>query len=128
MNANILGWLALATIAVSFGLWGRAIRKVSIPENRSPFVIAWLGGATLGLLALTGGADLIGRIPAWIALGTGLILCFTILIGTQKVGPDAIRTGDTMPAFTAVDENGEPFDSHSLSGNFVLIKFYRGHW
>ena len=43
--------------------------------------------------------------------------------------PDgAIRVGDPMPAFTAVDDGGVLFDSERLRGNPVLIKFFRAHW
>ncbi len=128
MSGNILGWLALATLLLSFGLWGRAIRNVAIPKNRTVFVSAWLVAVILGVLALTGDAERIGRIPAWFAVTTGLFLSFTVLIGSQKVGPGATGKGDTIPGFTALDEHGETFDSQSLSGSFVLIKFYRGHW
>ena len=40
----------------------------------------------------------------------------------------AIEVGQTIPAFSALDEHGNVFDSGSLAGSRVLIKFFRGHW
>ena len=39
----------------------------------------------------------------------------------------AIQVGDTIPRFTAPDGRGETFDSASLNGHLVLIKFFRAH-
>ena len=44
------------------------------------------------------------------------------------VAVNAIRIGDTIPAFSALDENGELFESKTLAGKPALIKFFRGHW
>jgi peroxiredoxin len=53
---------------------------------------------------------------------------FSIAIGDQKLADDAIQVGATIPAFTATDEHGHTFDSQSLAGHPVLIKFFRAHW
>ena len=45
----------------------------------------------------------------------------------QFVNAD-IAVGDKIPDFQALDDNGEAFDSGSLSGGPVLFKFFRGHW
>jgi hypothetical protein len=37
----------------------------------------------------------------------------------------AIAVGDTIPHFTALDEYNELFDSLSLSGHLLLVKFFR---
>ena len=58
----------------------------------------------------------------------GMFFAFTVAIGKQKVGDRAIRVGDTIPDFTALDEFGQTFDSSALAGHPVLIKFFRAHW
>jgi len=125
---TLMGLAAFTVVATSLGLWIRAFRRVEIPENRSGFAVAWVVGAALGVAALLGEAGALGRIPAWFAVGTSGILLFTVSISRQKVGDDAIRVGGTIPDFTATDEHGETFNSQSLAGRPVLIKFFRAHW
>ena len=123
-----LGLAAFGITAVTVALWFRGIRNVGIPENRGGFIVAWI------IAALTGGTALLGS-PGWLggtaaALGTVVpfVLLFTVSISRQKLGAQAIQVGDKIPTFTALDEHGERFDSESLSGHLVLIKFFRAHW
>jgi len=58
----------------------------------------------------------------------GGFLTFTVAISRQEVAADGIRVGATIPQFAALDENGELFDSSSLDGKPILMKFFRGHW
>jgi len=39
-----------------------------------------------------------------------------------------IEVGDAMPQFTSIDGQGQAFNSKSLNGHLVLIKFFRAHW
>ena len=120
---------AFLIVATSVALWFRAIRRVAIPENRTAFIIAWIAGGALGVIALaiSESGDL-SRIPAWFAATTAAILLFTVSISRQKIADNAIRVGDRIPAFTATDEHGELFDSRSFNGHLLLIKFFRAHW
>jgi hypothetical protein len=126
---ELFGPIAFVVVATAVGLWIHALRRVEVPEDRGPYVAAWAVGATLGVLALTlgdGGALL--RVPAWIAAILGSVLLLTVAISRQVVGTDAIAVGDTIPTFSALDERGAPFDSGTLSGHLLLIKFFRAHW
>ena len=100
---------------------------MDIPENRALFVGVWLAAAALGIAALVK-AGWIGRIAAVPAIAVGLFLPYTVSISEQILPPNAIRVGETIPAFSAPDEHGELFDSARLRGNPVLIKFFRAHW
>lgn len=128
MNDTAIGLTAFAVIAASFFLWIRGIRRVEIPEDRRFFVAAWIVGAGLAIAALQGDANLLARILSWFALTAAGVLLLTVSISRQKVGEGAISVGDTIPEFTAIDEHGETFDSQSLAGSLVLIKFFRAHW
>ena len=125
----VFGIPASLVVAASFALWIRAFRRVAIPQNRTPYVLSWLIGGALGVIALllSESGDL-SRIPAWFAVITAAILLFTVSISRQKLGANAIRVGDRIPAFSATDEHGELFDSRSLNGHLLLIKFFRAHW
>lgn len=125
---TILG-LAAFVVAVSLGRrWFQHIRQVDLPEDRTTFVAGFLVAAGLGIAAFVAGPGWIGGIAAVPAIVIGLFFPFSVSISRQEVATNAIRVGDTIPQFTAVDENDEPFDSGSLHGHLVLIKFFRAHW
>ncbi len=123
-----LGLLALGVALGCAFLWFYLARQVDIPENRTAFVVGFLGAAALGIAALIKGAGWMGRIAAVVAIFIGLLLPFTVGISQQEVPSNAIRVGDTIPNFSAPDDHGELFDSKRLRGNPVLIKFFRAHW
>lgn len=128
MSDVYLGLGSLVVAAISTGLRIRALQRVAIPKNRGGFVAVWMVAAGLGVTALAGDPGWIGGISASLAVAASMFLLFTFLIGGQKVANDAIRVGATIPRFTAIDKHGHPFDSESLAGHPVLIKFFRGHW
>ncbi len=128
MGDVFLGLASLALVATSIFVWIRAFKRVEIPKNRSGFVAAWVVAAGLGLAALLGEPGWLGGIPAGLGVFASAFLLLTVAIGSQKVGEKAIRVGAIIPDFTATDEHGQNFDSHSLAGHPVLIKFFRGHW
>ena len=128
MTDAILGFASLGVFALSARFWFRALKRVEIPENRGFFVAAWVGAGTLGVAALLGEPGWLGGIPAGIAVFASSFFLLTVAIGGQKVDDGAIRVGAPIPEFTATDEHGTAFDSQSLAGHPVLIKFFRGHW
>ena len=128
MTDAILGFASLGVVAISVGLWIRALKRVEIPENRGFFVAAWVVAAALGVATLVGEPGWTGGIPAAFGIFVSLFFLVTVAIGDQKVGDGAIRVGAPIPDFTATDEHGQKFDSQSLAGHPVLIKFFRGHW
>ncbi len=125
---NKLGLVALVLAVSCVVLWFSQARAVDIPENRMLFVAVWLTAAALGIAAFVKKAGWPGRIAAVPAIVIGLFLPFTVSISEQILPPNAIRVGDTIPAFSAPDDRGEIFDSARLRGNPVLIKFFRAHW
>ena len=123
-----LGLLALAVAVLAVAQWSRQINQVAIPENRAAFVVLFLSAAALGVGAFVAGTRWYGAVAAVPAIFLGLLLPFTMAISQQEVGARAIQVGDTIPHFTAVDDGGQDFDSDSLRGQPVLMKFFRAHW
>lgn len=128
MIGNALGLVALLVVTGATAVWFRAALAVHLPRNRTPFVVGWLGGATLGLLALQQGTGWLGGAPAVLAIAVGCFLSFTVAISRQRVAENAIGVGDRLPDFSAPDENDGQFAAEALAGQPVLIKFFRGHW
>ena len=123
-----LSILAFALALGSAVLWFYLTNQVNLPENRTLFVVAFLSAAVLGIAAFIKGTSWAGAVPAALAILIGLFLPFTIAVSPQEVSANVIKVGDTIPHFTAPDDRGELFDSNSLHGHLVLIKFFRAHW
>jgi hypothetical protein len=124
--------LGLVSMLLALGtavLWFYLTRQVNLPDDRTPFVVAFLAAAALGVAAYIKGTSLLGGLPPVVGIMIGLLLPFTIYVSPQVLEEGgAIQVGDTIPHFTALDGNGETFDSDSLKGHLVFIKFFRGHW
>ena len=124
-----IGIVALVLAAGTAMYWFRLTDQVALPDDRTLFVLAFLGSAALGVFAYIKGTGLVGAVPPAIAILIGVFLPFTIYISPQTLDTGkAIQVGDTIPQFTAPDDKGETFDSASLHGHLVLIKFFRAHW
>ena len=128
MNDTILGVLAFLVIAGSMALWFRRIQSVRIPRDRRGFVASWLLGAGLGVLALAGDPGWIVGSLAGLAVVAGILFTVLFFISPQKVAADAIRVGEKLRDFTALDEAGSEFALADTLGRPVLLKFFRGHW
>jgi cellobiose-specific phosphotransferase system component IIC len=123
-----LGLVALVVAAVTVMLWFRQINQVDIPENRTAFVVFFLTSVALGIGAFVAGTRWFGGVAAVLAIIPGAFFPFTVAISPQEVAENRIRVGQTIPHFKAVDDQGQLFDSESLRGQTVLMKFFRGHW
>ena len=124
--------LGIAALAIAVGTavyWFHLAAEMRRPDNRTGFVVVFLAAAALGVFAYVRGTGLLEGFPPAIAIVIGLFLPFTIYISPQAVeAGKVIQVGDTIPRFTASDENGAVFDSISLDDHLVLIKFFRAHW
>ncbi len=124
-----VGILALVLAVGAAVLWFYMAGYVGIPENRTGFVIVFVGAAALGVFAYIKGTSIVGALPPALAILVGGFLTMTIYISPQTLdSARSIKVGDTIPHFTAIDGNGKTFDSDSLHGHLVLIKFFRAHW
>ena len=123
-----LGIAALVLGLGTFFAWFATNNAVGIPENRTFFVASFLLAAALGVGAFIRGTKWYGGVAAVVGILVGLFLPMTVYISPQQLGPNAIQVGDTLPKFSAVDEFGKEFNSESLQGHLVLIKFFRAHW
>jgi cytochrome oxidase Cu insertion factor (SCO1/SenC/PrrC family) len=86
------------------------------------------GAAALGAAAFVQGTGWVGGVPAGLAILFGCFFLLTVAIGDQKGGSGQFQLGQPVPNFTAPDDDGEPFELASLTGNALLLKFFRGHW
>ena len=120
-----LGLVALLIVLAATVRWFWRMWRVNIPKTPYLFQSIWGGGFVLGIVALYQGSG--GSAAGW-AVGVAVLLLYLSSTGAQKVTGEMVNVGDSLPAFTAPDDSGETFDSASLVGAKVLLKFFRGHW
>lgn len=123
-----LAFLAFVIVLAAASYWMWLAFKVRIPHNRIPFMAAWGGGALLGLWTLLTSVTTPSAILALIAVFLGGLLVFFASTSAQMTASRKVGIGDPLPAISAPDENGEVFDTASLAGSPLLLKFFRGHW
>lgn len=128
MNGTVIGIAALLLTVTTMTFWIRALRRVAVPENNLGYVLAFLLAATLAIVSLSNNPGWIGGTASVFSVLVALFFMGTKAIGRQIVRTDAIQVGSVIPEFVSVDEHGKSFNSQTLAGSPVLIKFFRGHW
>ncbi|MCH8264137.1 MAG: hypothetical protein IIC10_01965 [Proteobacteria bacterium] len=127
-NAAIIAVLAIVIFIFTTIAWFKRASRVAIPDNRLAFLLLWSLATLLGTASFfsAGAGWLSGVFGAAATLGGVMLLGFYAL---RKQGAgDTISVGDRIPVFSALDGEGEVFESASLNGSPVLLKFFRGHW
>jgi len=128
MNATTIGCLGFVIAAGTWALWFRRVSAVNIPENRTGFVLTMALAALLGIASFARGPGWVGAVAAGLAILLGGFFLFTVAIGAQKGGTGRFRIGEKMPEIRAPADDGQIFEVASLTGNPLLLKFFRGHW
>ena len=123
-----LGFAAFGVAALTMMVWFRQINQVDIPENRIVFAVFFLSAVALAIGAFMKRTRWFGAIPALLAIVIGGFFPFSMSISRQEVATTGIQIGQMIPHFKALNRHGELFDSASLDGKLVLMKFFRGHW
>ena len=123
-----LGLLAPVLAIVTVVLWFRMNSAVGIPEDRTIWIVFSLLALAMSIASFVLGTRWFGGVAAVIGIFPALLLPATIAISKQEVAEEAIRVGDTIPYFVAVDDQGDRFTSDALAGTPVVIKFFRAHW
>lgn len=131
MNAPTI--LALSAVLVQLAGATLYLHRVARGRLERPveLYVAVPLGVVLAVLALALGRG--APTPAALALLTvsgalGAIAFVMHALGRVPTNAIRVAVGEPLPAFTALDSEGGVFDSSSLEGRRVLLKFYRGEW
>ena len=128
MSHVVAGLLAFLLNAASIASWIRRINRVAIPRNRVVYVSVWISGLVLAGYALSGTPGWVAGTLAALSIPISLIGLLAFSVSRQSLADDAIQVGSAIPEFSALTHDGKLFDSATLKGKLVLIKFFRGHW
>lgn len=102
--ARPLGHFALQAVGASLAIGGIAAALVSGGGVIAPAVAGTMGLTVSGLFA------------------------YLYSQRATPVGNLRVKVGDPLRPFTALTPEGTTFDTASLRGRRVLLKFFRGHW
>ncbi|MFK8020497.1 MAG: hypothetical protein AB8B86_12055 [Pseudomonadales bacterium] len=128
MTGLLLSIASAATVFATWSLWLKTAFRQAVPDNIAGFVLAMTTGLGLSITAFYSEPGVLGSLVATVASFMSLFWLLVTAAGKQKTDTPKIVIGRALPAFTALNEDGSPFDSQSLDGNPYLIKFFRGHW
>jgi hypothetical protein len=128
MSGTILGISGFIVVVGAWAIWFALLNSVKVPRMRWPFVAAMLLGVLPAIAAFFRGAGSIGGTAAFIAILMGGMFIVLRLQSAQAGNAAAVIVGGPILYFTALDDQGEPFNLASLLGKPFLLKFFRGHW
>jgi tellurite resistance protein TehA-like permease len=120
-----LGIVALIVVLMTMASWFWRAYRVDIPKSPKAYMFILFGSLALGVAAVVQEPGV--SAASW-AIGLSAMMLYLLSTGAQKTSNTMVRVGTTIPAFISVDDSGDAFDSTSLTGSRLLIKFFRGHW
>lgn len=128
--------IAAAGLAAMLAGATHYMTRVARGDLRAPPATLLVGVPLAAGLALVGlGIGLaLGEppLPLSVVAGISLVLAaFALWVHRQRRVPRdtlAVALGDPLPAFATLTPEGARFDSRSLAGRRVLLKFFRGEW
>ena len=118
---------ALVVIGAWASYWPR-IKAHRVPRRPIGYQVVMIAGSLLAMFSLSRGTGPACTTLAGVALLGATCFLFSILTSAVPAKVPAVHVGGRMLPFQAKDQDGADFDSASLAGSPVLLKFYRGHW
>lgn len=128
MNGVYLSILGFAVVFATGFRWFRLVYAVALPSNRIGFLASMTVGICFAIAGIVQGAGLAGGVLSTLAILLGAFFIFTWSISKQVGGSGKFQPGSPLLAFSAPDQEGNTFESSTLDGRPILLKFFRGHW
>ena len=124
----VLAGASLAAVVTSWLVYLRSIPRGGVARRPVGHVLTHLLGIDLAVAALT----TTPTVPVAVPAASGLILgaAFLGLLSQRKtpLGSLKVAVGDPLLPFRCQDSDGAWFESSSLDGQRILLKFFRGSW
>ncbi|MCA9937978.1 MAG: redoxin domain-containing protein [Anaerolineales bacterium] len=124
----LLGLLAMIIVRANRAWYRRKIKNIQVPRKPITHQLLAALGVAVAIFTFTRPLDVIGFLLAAVALLAGIRFIYTSLSSHIPPKSFAVRIGEPVPDFTALDGDGNAFTLSSLRGRPVLVKFFRGHW
>ena len=133
MFTPLLAGFALLAVLLPAAAFLRDTRRGAVRPHQPGLRAGALIALVLGLASVVAAVSQGGAWWVTLALSLPAVLTgslFLFIIAQRRVTVPGIRVdiGGPMRPFQALHADGSPFDSHSLAGQRVLLKFFRGHW
>ncbi len=133
-GAIVIAGAGFVAVAGSWVTYMATVPSGKVPVRPIGHIVAQVLGVALGVAGISmgvtaGGLTLVGTIALG-SLSIPMGLLFPLILSQRKtpIGSLAVQVGEPLLPFSATDSQGRHFDSESLRGQRVLLKFFRGHW
>ena len=126
--------IGFTTVMLSIVTYFRTIPRGKVPKKVGGFAAKLIFGVTLSAIGLylglagEGTSGLLVYIPAALGLFLGLFILWVLTQRKTPLGDIKVSVGDKVLPFSATTSQATTFDSAELSGQRVLLKFFRGGW
>tara|TARA_R110002096_G_scaffold171490_1_gene344323 strand:+ start:70 stop:462 length:393 start_codon:yes stop_codon:yes gene_type:complete len=128
VSPQLLAVIALGIAVATWAVYLVAIAKNTLsglPWTSMALMLAALGGGALAI-AWQPTAPVI--VPAAVGITMSGLFLWLLSVRKTPVGEINVSVGDTLLPFAAQRGDGSQFQSDSLAGQRVLLKFFRGSW
>lgn len=121
-----------ATVLTSWVTYMATVPSGKVPLRPHGHLAAQTLGAGLAVAGIATAVSAGGALAPTLLAAPALTLAGMFgYLYTQRatpVGRLRVAVGDPLRPFTALTPEGDTFDTSSLQGRRVLLKFFRGHW
>lgn len=131
--ALIFAVAGLLSVMTAWAMYLATIPRGTVPDRPVGYLAAQVAGIALAAAGIAWSARSGAAGPAVIAPAAFAMFMagfFLFLFSQRKtpVGDIRVTVGDSLLPFSVNDSEGQRFDSGSLAGKRVLLKFFRGGW
>lgn len=119
---------ALAAVVTSWLMYLRSIPRGGVARRPVGHVLTHLLGIGLAATALATTPTAPVAVPAAGGLVLGVAFLGLLSLRKTPLGSLKVAVGDPLLPFRCQDSDGAWFESSSLQGQRVLLKFFRGSW
>jgi hypothetical protein len=104
------------------------INKEKVPRSVAPYGGVLVVGGLAGVASLVLDPGVATGALFTLSGGMGVGLLYLLSLRTLPDGALTAQVGRPMPAFEAIDGQGQPFDLQSMKGRRLMVKVFRGSW
>ncbi len=126
--APILAFVGLGIALLVWVFYLADIAKNTVSKMPVVSIALQVGAVAAAAIAVARSPSALVIAPSVFALTLGGLFLFLITQRKTPVGDIRVGVGDSLLPFAAKNSDGSNFESASLAGRRILLKFFRGGW
>jgi len=128
LSPPLLSFLALGIVFATWGVYLSTIPKNTVPAKLLPSVALQTLGAASAVFAMVRQPSVTVIVPSAMALMMASLFLYLLSQRKTPIGKITVAVGESLPPLSLQTIDGGNFESASLAGKRVLLKFFRGSW